>query len=755
MIQKQLATRVVAAARRYERWAPWEEFDDTQALALELPDEPQPIYAVVLGAAGQTFGLALYRGDRALEQLRLVSSDPKPPVVATMLLLAFDPPGAVPEAFREITRAAGVTDRVIPVFYCVDPGTGRRQPKSQELRLFVQAIDTLLLADERDLLRPRRFKPDRECKLLTLTARSDGKKITDVTARYVDVPGTAEPAERAPLPEALLEAPLADEHWIVGLEPSPADAPQQPEVLAVIDAANGRLLGMTLVLPDEPGELDDAIAAFAGIAEAPTDGEARLARRLTIAHRRLAAALAPELGARGVEIEAVDEHPALKKVFDGLRAHVADDLDDGTLPDPTDAARWDVHHKRLAGRIAAELQKVDFRSQKALAEFFGGEGICEAIDGLGTTMHRDAYREWYAIGYRARKGRRTVAERMLAGDLPAPERRLLEARVAARTGIFQVADVRPPLVALRDVLSDTELEVSDGQLARNVTPGAGLPCQVADADGHVFVVPVGPKLPAGALDRAIDWLERRAGPITSAAVAARPQLLGALWQWAIEQHERPETPRLTNTDGDPLELQVATFRVADWGAVERAFAARGDVDRAGGDGPDGGGDAGARAEIWTWCRGTDESGTVLARLERVADELLLEVNSARRLRDARAWLEAIPGVAFAGARDVDLDEGPRRLRSRGGAPDELPPEALAQVQQHIDRQCMQWLDEVVPALGNRTPRQAVATPQGREAVLRLIRSWPDPGGIPGLKTPRERMRRELGLAAEGGGAAAE
>ena len=60
---------------------------------------------------------------------------------------------------------------------------------------------------------------------------------------------------------------------------------------------------------------------------------------------------------------------------------------------------------------------------------------------------------------------------------------------------------------------------------------------------------------------------------------------------------------------------------------------------------------------------------------------------------------------------------------------------------------MRWLDESVPALDGLTPREAVKDPKLRPLVERMIRTYPDPGGIPGLRIPRERLRRELGLDA--------
>ena len=59
-----------------------------------------------------------------------------------------------------------------------------------------------------------------------------------------------------------------------------------------------------------------------------------------------------------------------------------------------------------------------------------------------------------------------------------------------------------------------------------------------------------------------------------------------------------------------------------------------------------------------------------------------------------------------------------------------------------------WVDEQIPALGGRTPRQAVADPIGREEVLQLLASFPEPndagpGGAIGMNPAR--IRSLLGL----------
>ena len=54
----------------------------------------------------------------------------------------------------------------------------------------------------------------------------------------------------------------------------------------------------------------------------------------------------------------------------------------------------------------------------------------------------------------------------------------------------------------------------------------------------------------------------------------------------------------------------------------------------------------------------------------------------------------------------------------------LPPEVLAEaIENALRRSYANWCDEPIPALGGKTPRQALATATGRERVRGLLRSY--------------------------------
>jgi hypothetical protein len=78
--------------------------------------------------------------------------------------------------------------------------------------------------------------------------------------------------------------------------------------------------------------------------------------------------------------------------------------------------------------------------------------------------------------------------------------------------------------------------------------------------------------------------------------------------------------------------------------------------------------------------------------------------------------------------------------------DDLP--SLAKIKQKlIDNYYMKWIDDKIPALGNKTPREASKDPELRKELISLlneIESSSDPSGkVP--RPPIEKMKKELHL----------
>ncbi len=91
----------------------------------------------------------------------------------------------------------------------------------------------------------------------------------------------------------------------------------------------------------------------------------------------------------------------------------------------------------------------------------------------------------------------------------------------------------------------------------------------------------------------------------------------------------------------------------------------------------------------------------------------------------RAWFDAVVNGAVAFLlREV---QDPKSLMGRSTPSKSSPPMdpgVLAQViEGAIHRSYANWANEPIPALGNKTPRQAIQTAAGLERVKGLIRSY--------------------------------
>lgn len=107
-----------------------------------------------------------------------------------------------------------------------------------------------------------------------------------------------------------------------------------------------------------------------------------------------------------------------------------------------------------------------------------------------------------------------------------------------------------------------------------------------------------------------------------------------------------------------------------------------------------------------------------------------------------------PTFDFSDQSMFDLAEAGRARRDTQPSSElDLPdPQVAAVLEQVRDRYELQWCDEVVPALGNVTPRQAAADPTRRDSLLRLLDELEHlevPGDAVGMRAARLRELLDL------------
>jgi hypothetical protein len=170
-----------------------------------------------------------------------------------------------------------------------------------------------------------------------------------------------------------------------------------------------------------------------------------------------------------------------------------------------------------------------------------------------------------------------------------------------------------------------------------------------------------------------------------------------LW---LELVARRPLPTSVTAEGDEVVLCRAVFDVRDRAALEAALANHPELERQ---------DDGSYAWL---AASADEAGFRRGFGAFVLEKgrVVLETMSRERAERRRALLEAAagPAVAYRATSHASVQRALERLPDRPARPEDgVPPEAAAEiVQAFFERHYRGWLDEPLPALDGRTPREA-------------------------------------------------
>jgi len=321
---------------------------------------------------------------------------------------------------------------------------------------------------------------------------------------------------------------------------------------------------------------------------------------------------------------------------------------------------------------------------------------------------------------------------------------------------------------VRDVLTGAEFDVVEHSASLSLDPRQLIYAQLAEVGGTVMleacpslVLPPSEKLPVLLLRE--DILEEF--PDVELMAELDDIDLRDVYLQISRRLLDPQPPQLLNTDGDPIELQHIFYEVESAQAAfdalkhlaldehtteddllsEAEYAPDGTLQRVG----------------FGWARESqsdfpDPSDTLIAFIDIDGTRLTLQVNSVRRAQVVRETVEAAFGKkAVHRATGSDSTDELWRQARETGAPKPRPgTEALnelPEVQAALDTMMAQhyenWVTMELPALGYRTPLEAVETEGGREMVEVLVNGMEDPprGRLRVSRTVIERLRERLGL----------
>jgi hypothetical protein len=353
------------------------------------------------------------------------------------------------------------------------------------------------------------------------------------------------------------------------------------------------------------------------------------------------------------------------------------------------------------------------------------------------------------------------------------DRRFVRAVCQRPYSFYAVNGVQPGAsLQLRDILTGREFAVLERQASRVAQAGAILFTRVVEMDGVAIMCGGAPAIiPPHYRIRLLelrDDLGADGAPITEEQLLVLDDEIRALYLHIADELYHPRLPELRNTDGDPLVPTTLHFelRCTPQEAFERLrhlSLGGADLDREPSAvfGPDGA----LHAVRLDWLKLGNKvhaswDNTRMGGIHIDGARLVVDVNSQRRATRIRALIEKQLGervrfktlVMDSVQKALEKPTDARDVRAARRADAERArlkalPEVQAHMKDFIARHYAEWLDKRLPALHDRSPREAVQTTGGRERVEALLQEleWMAPTVDPVLVPDLAALRRELGL----------
>jgi hypothetical protein len=327
--------------------------------------------------------------------------------------------------------------------------------------------------------------------------------------------------------------------------------------------------------------------------------------------------------------------------------------------------------------------------------------------------------------------------------LDAAMRQYLQACVDSHYSFFEVEEVeRGRSLDLLDLITGRRHHVWESSGTETLKAGDFVYGLLADSGGVTLAECLGPcAFPPHHKLRVIDLRQQLYGdgpPTTSNDPRRHAGSLRELYLQLIEELFHPPLPKLQNTDGEDLEALRLVF---DIDSPQTAFDALKHLDF---DTPEDVLLADARRDhqgrlqqvAFTWKQQGNAlhsawDNTVLGHIRIKAGRLTVEVNSRQRAERARTIVEQTLGNQARYRATKVESVAAMMARARQAAPvdtrrlgqSELMEmsEVRAKIAELMERHYQAWLDAPLPALGNRTPREAARDTAGRERVEALVR----------------------------------
>ena len=348
-----------------------------------------------------------------------------------------------------------------------------------------------------------------------------------------------------------------------------------------------------------------------------------------------------------------------------------------------------------------------------------------------------ACNSWFAFDFDCGGGQRMLDIYLESEgrQLKSGEFNYLEGMRGSHLRLYEILEVKPDQgFELRDLWDDRRLYVRERAATRQIVAWDLVIGRIGPGgDGETVFETLPYVFPASAKDELLKG-SRKAHRLFTREYPQKgivdffktmAPVFHKLW---LERVALPPRPKLLTGDGEPFIFAKAIFDLLDRRTVKQALGRHADVV-----------DHGDGSYAWLEDRELFQRslGTFVVETGRV----VLETTSQRRAERGREFLENLAGEAVR-FKVISYEDVGQALKSPANparkdgveVPSEGQAEALGRFYEEHYRT---WLDEPVPALGNRTPRHAARLKTIRPKLIALLKDF---------ESHSERQRRSGTIA---------
>jgi SEC-C motif/Protein of unknown function (DUF2384) len=382
------------------------------------------------------------------------------------------------------------------------------------------------------------------------------------------------------------------------------------------------------------------------------------------------------------------------------------------------------------------LTKYGLAAREALYEgFFGGidDDEYERLQ----NQHRDSFEgiminamEWLlADGLITIDGQKCRVSELLLGRggplFSAQQREWIELMTTKPLGLYEVINVVPgESMLLKDIIfpENAPVLVQEKAGSRQAVKFDLIAARVLPVDGHFELSGAVYAIPRHRSLDLITELRHELNGLKPDSPAVKELVAVIIPDYWLKLFALPfQMPQIVDhATGEPILLITDHYRVHNWEVLIQALSGKADIE-------------GNREVGWIRLfEGKDGQLRSSIRIEtdKRPDRLRVSYTTQKYSDEGRPWFEGVAGraVAFI-SREISDPKGmlvqrwPDEVRE-SPTPAQLPPAVMTEIiEKHIRQTYADWTDHPLPALDNRTPREAIRTPEGLEQVRFLLHSY--------------------------------